>query len=160
MSDMAVRLAPFREAEARRAAAQAERTRPPLVIRLTDEQHAMLRRAPRWLLNGLRILRDGPPPPVARPDLWEEIVHDAVRFVADGWAEVALKDGWEPLELYGCAAAPEGDEHLLGVCARLASRRVIRVSTVGVTVATAGAPLVLARRRLAGKMVYLWEYGR
>lgn len=132
----------------------------PLRIRLTPDQHAAMRRLPTATADGLRILRDGVPPPITRPDLWVEIATDAIMLAADGWTERALARGWSSLEIYGCAAARTGDDHLLGVAGLLAGRRVLNLTSVGVTVETAGAPLVLARRQTTGQRVHLWEYGR
>ena len=134
------------------------RTKPPAGWLAHIEE---LRHLPADILMGLQALRDEPAPNITRPEAWDEIVADAVTLAVDGWARRALALGWDPLELFGCAPDPEGDDDRLGVAASLCGRQVLRLTLDAAHVTDGSTRWRLIRRdHLDPDMVYLWEYGR
>jgi hypothetical protein len=57
------------------------------------------------LVTGLRRLEVLPPPTrVNSPQVWGEVVRDALRLARDGWAAKALALGWEATDLFATGA--------------------------------------------------------
>jgi hypothetical protein len=110
---------------------------------------------PSSVLAGLDRLRLQAAPRLERPEVWPEIVADALALVTDGWAGKALALGWTPLQLWGA--------HLdtPGLAAWLAGRRIALLHDSCCTVADGpNRWAVFNRREPAPGTVFLWEWGR
>lgn len=122
-----------------------------------SQNHADL---PADIIAGLRTLRRHRPPPIARPEVWPEIVADAVRLVDQGWAQQALALGWEPLQLWGCSPAIGGNIDMDGLAVRLCGRRIVLLDErTAILESGAGTHAVFNRRSMEGA-VFLWNLGR
>ena len=76
---------------------------------------------PAEIAMGLNRLRGMRAPRIKRPEVWPEIVADALRISSEGWAVAALRLGWSPLELWGWSPDREG------LAVWLAGRRLVIV---------------------------------
>ena len=72
---------------------------------------------PREVADGLVKLRMMPPSRITKPDVWPEIVANAVRTADEGWAAQAIDLGWGPHHLFGweASAAPDPWDYSLAV---------------------------------------------
>ena len=76
---------------------------------------------PPEIVMGLNRLRGMRAAHIKRPEVWPEIVADALRISSEGWAVAALRLGWSPLELWGWSPDREG------LAVWLAGRRLVIV---------------------------------
>ncbi len=60
-----------------------------------------VRGLPTEIIAGLRELRTCPAPSITHPEIWPDIVEDALALAIDGWARRALDTGWDVLDLFG-----------------------------------------------------------
>jgi hypothetical protein len=94
-------------------------------------------------------------PALEQPDVWPEIVADALHLAEDGWAEKAIALGWQPMHLWGA--------HLYepGLAVWLRGRRILMIDATHCAVSDRpGAYSCFTRREPAEQAVYLWEYGQ
>jgi hypothetical protein len=115
---------------------------------------------PASLTTGVASLRTLPAPRITRPEIWPVIVADACRLVEHGWAAEALALGWQPLELFGCSADPEGDDYLLGLAGWLNGRALRCIFEAGAIAIDGDQRAAFNRKRAHAGAIYLWEYGR
>lgn len=113
------------------------------------------------VVAGLHELRDRRPPPITRPEVWQEIVDDAVTLAIDGSAGRALDQGWDVLDLFGVGA--RDSDAFEGLAVWLARRGVVEI-TVWTARTTCGATFY---REAFGRpnsprlpAVPLWQFGR
>ena len=108
---------------------------------------------PHSLAVGLRRLQAMPAPGIARPEIWPEIVADALRLASEGWAQQALALGWEPLQLFGWSSERDGVAVWLagGVPMFTADSCMVRVK--------AGKFRCMDSRPMPGA-IPLWELGK
>jgi len=109
---------------------------------------------------GLYELLRQPCPRITRPEVWPEIIGDAVRLADEGWAAKALALGWPPLALWGCSPDKGGNPDHDGLAVILARRRIVLLDErIAIIEAGAGARVLFNVRSMAGA-VMLWELGR
>ncbi len=110
--------------------------------------------------DGFARLQAMPPPRITRPEVWSEIVADALRLAADGWAMQALALGWTSLDLWGCSPVARGNPDHGGLAVWLDGRRILLLDERTCIVdAGAGARAVFTRREPAVGML-LWDLGK
>ncbi len=105
------------------------------------------------VVNGLRHLPKMAVPRITRPEVWPDIVADAVRLATEGWALQALRLGWEPADIWGAS------EDAPGLAVWLAGRRVLGLTDGVCTVDDGPSGLAFYNRRAADR-VMLWNLGR
>lgn len=118
---------------------------------------------PASVVMGLRSLAKMAAPRVTRPEVWPEIVADALNLASEGWAVRALSLGWSPLNLWGCSplrgdeANPDHD----GLAVRLCGRRLILLDDSGALIDAGGNHRArFSRRHHSDGAIFLWELGR
>lgn len=116
---------------------------------------------PAPIKDGLRRLKAMRPPRLNRPNMWPEIVADALRLASEGWAHHALALGWGPLQLWGCSPAAGGLVDLEGLAIWLSGRRVLLINERTCIAAniTTSAHSIFTRRSTDGA-VFLWDLSR
>ena len=114
---------------------------------------------PATVIMGLRRLRTMPAPRGIKPEQWMEIVTDASRLAADGWAVQALALGWEPYALWGVDTSTDAHPWDESLAVILRGRRICAVDEGCVYIATPNGMTLFNRRARAGLTKYLWELG-
>lgn len=110
--------------------------------------------------DGLSRLQRMATPPISLPPVWPEIVADALRLAREGWAIEAMKEGWRPLDLWGCSPLIGGNEDQCGLAVWLAGRPILRLKErVCVVRDGVASYAVFQRRRYMAGAVLLWELG-
>lgn len=113
------------------------------------------------LIAGLRALRGAPAPIITRPEVWGEIVSDAVNLTADGWARRALELGWDAYDLFGVGRESSGQWESLAVW--LAGRTMSLIDDHQARTACGGIYYLERWGRAAtafDQPIFLWEWGR
>ena len=121
---------------------------------------------PADIVDGVARLGGQPAPRISNPPVWPEIVADAQRLVADGWAAKAMALGWSALDLFGACGdvGHQDDNH--GLAVWLARRRLLAINEtiavvsadiVGVNVPALSLHRLLFNRRDMTGCVLLWE---
>lgn len=112
------------------------------------------------LVDGLKCLASLAAPRLRAPEVWPEVVNDARRLVAEGWAAKALGLGWSPLDLFGGVTDPDGDATADGLAVRLRGRPILALCSAFATVGSqSGTRTYLYRGNNIGARL-LWEIGR
>ena len=115
---------------------------------------------PPAVTTGLARLQALPIPRITRPEVWPEIVADALRLVDEGWAQQALALGWQPFHLWGCSPDRGGNTDHDGLAVMLAGRRIVLLDErMALIEAGTGAHALFNVRPMPGA-VLLWELGR
>lgn len=116
---------------------------------------------PPAIAEGLAILTAAPAPRMRNPILWPQIVADAERLAADGWAQSALALGWTALDLFGAVIAPAGDPNSDGLAVKLEGRRVLAICASFATVSEGVGRAYLYRptQEPTGRCL-LWDIGK
>jgi hypothetical protein len=115
---------------------------------------------PGELVTGLLKLQSMPMPRITLPPVWPEIVADARRLGAEGWAVQALALGWKPLELFGCCGRADSDQMQAGLAVWLAGRRVLLLDALSCMVEDGQGRSIFYGRSVAPGGVFLWDLGR
>lgn len=115
---------------------------------------------PPVLAQGLNDLRTMAVPRISLPAAWPEIVSDAVRLASEGWAAQALRLGWNPLHLWGCAREIGGNEDQLGLAVWMAGRRVLLLDEQSCILGDGPRTYAVCNRRPMPGAVLLWQLGR
>lgn len=105
---------------------------------------------PPEIAMGLSRLRGMRVPRITRPDVWPEIVADALRLSSEGWAVSALGLGWSPLELWGWSPDREG------LAVWLAGRPLVLIDDTMAIVRDCDKRCVFHRQDSQGAR-FLWE---
>src|SRR5665213_1163529 len=111
------------------------------------------------LSDGLESLRAMAAPRITRPEVWPEIVSDALLLARDGWAETAMALGWSPLQLWGCSPDRGGNPADDGLAVWLAGRRVLLIDGASCIVESGPKARAVFSRRPAAGAVFLWQLG-
>jgi hypothetical protein len=112
------------------------------------------------LVQGLAILALAAAPRLRRPEVWPQVVDDARRLAADGWAAQALRLGWMPLHLFGAMPDREGDPACDGLAVKLSGRRVLAICSSFATVEDDNGGRSYLHRGTPSGARLLWELGR
>ncbi len=129
----------------------------PLVRHTNVTNVTNVRSLPSDLQAGLVRLQAMSAPRITRPQVWPEIVSDALRLASEGWAPQAIALGWGPLDLWGCSPDGGGNPDHEGLALWLDGRRILLLDERTCIVdAGAGARVVFTRRPFEGA-VLLWE---
>lgn len=102
---------------------------------------------------GLARLQSAPAPNIADPEVWPEIVADALRLATEGWAGQALLLDWAASDLWGHS------EDAPGLAVWLTGRRVLGLTERVCTVEAKPGALAFYNRR-SSERVFLWDLGR
>lgn len=114
---------------------------------------------PTDIVAGLKRLGGMAAPRITRPEVWPQVVADAQRLVAEGWAAQAIGLGWAPLHLWGCSPEKGGNEAQDGLAVVLAGRRIVLLDDRSAIIeSAAGTRRVFNVLPMAGA-VMLWELG-
>jgi hypothetical protein len=108
---------------------------------------------PNSMTYGLIQLERMPAPRGATPEVWREVVSDAIRLRDDGWAAQALALGWEPIHLWGWS--PDRD----GLAVMLRERRIALIDEASAIIDDGGKSRVYywARPMPAAKLLWEWR---
>jgi hypothetical protein len=112
------------------------------------------------LASQLGRLRNMPPPRGVDRNAWRQVVADAGRLVADGWAEDALALGWTVLDLFGCEPLGSDDDYRNGLAVWLAGRPLVLLDADSAIARVDGHRFMFNRKRDRSGCVLLWELGR
>ena len=112
---------------------------------------------PADLQCGLDKLRTMPAPRIQRPEIWDEIVRDALRIATEGWASQAIALGWDPLLLWGVEASNEPDDFSLAV--ELAGREIQAVDEHRFYLRKGDVRSFFGKRPHDCLSKFLWELG-
>lgn len=115
---------------------------------------------PSALLRGLKKLQSSGAPDISQPNLWPQVVSDAVRLLEEGWVERALALGWSLLDLWGASPELGGNVDHEGLAVWLAGRRILLLDQSSCTVRTGPNRWSVFNRRPVPGAVFLWEIGR
>lgn len=121
-----------------------------------SEASGLIPAIPPEIAMGLNRLREMRVPRISRPEVWREIVADALRLSSEGWAATAIGLGWTPLELWGASTQPDpwDDEH--GLAVWLSGRTLVLIDDTMALVRDGTRRLVFNRHEMTSAQ-YLWE---
>ncbi|MDB5583378.1 MAG: hypothetical protein JWR80_8554 [Bradyrhizobium sp.] len=112
-------------------------------------------------VSRLAVMR---PPRITRPEIWGEVVADALRLVQEGWASHALSLGWSGGDLFGIG--PKDDWEFEGLAVWLRSRKLVMIDAATAVVMDGAKHAYFERGGPGhGRMptiapVMLWNFGR
>lgn len=115
---------------------------------------------PALLQDGLKLLAEAGAPNVRSPELWPDIVADALRLAAEGWASTALSLGWSELDLFGAVTDPQGDADADGLAVKLSGRKLLALCASFATVANANGGRSYLYKGNAEVARLLWALSR
>lgn len=113
------------------------------------------------ITEGLRLLSRRRAPTITRPGVWAEIVSDAAKLTADGWARRALDVGWDAYDLFGIGR--QGSAQWESLAVWLAGRTITVIDDHQART-TCGGIYYLERWGRADtafdQPIFLWEWAR
>lgn len=110
--------------------------------------------------RGLMFLANAPAPSLASPEVWPEVVADALRLASEGWAERAASLGWSSLDLFGAMKGLGDDPGGDGLAVCLAGRKLLALDAQCAVLADASGNRFFFHRPRAPGAVLLWALGR
>lgn len=120
------------------------------------EATGRFRGLPADLVAGLKSLRTDSGPIITRPEVWPEVVADAIRLAGEGWAVKALALGWQPIQLWG-SPMPGGSVDDEGLAVRLCGRRIVLLDEASAIMESAAATRAVFNRRPMDGAILLWD---
>lgn len=115
---------------------------------------------PAEVRRGLTYLANAPAPRVRCPDIWPEVIADALRLASEGWAARALALGWSPLDLFGAIPQAGGDPEGDGLAVKLRGRQVLALCASFAIVGEGNCERAFLYRPNNPAAVPLWNLGR
>lgn len=119
---------------------------------------------PADIVAGLRMLERQPAPVITRPEVWSEVVSDALNLALHGCVRRAINLGWDTADIFGVGVS--GSDAFEGLAIWLAGREVILLDAQ-FAIAADGERRALFTRGGLGRgrspvvtPVLLWEFGR
>jgi len=112
---------------------------------------------PREVVDGLVKLRMMPPPRITKPDVWPEIVADAVRIADEGWAAQAIDLGWDPLDLFGWEPSANPDPWDYSLAVIMEGWPIVDVSADFITLRKGNVSRPFKNRPRPALTKFLWE---
>jgi hypothetical protein len=89
---------------------------------------------PTDIVRSLSDLSRLPCPARVNPHTWREVVQDCRRLCNEGWAGIATRLGWSPLDLFGAVPDKHGDPDADGLAVKLRGRPVLAICASFATV--------------------------
>ena len=115
---------------------------------------------PAEIARGLAALRTLAAPLGVDCNGWRQVVADAGRLIAEGWAEDALALGWTALDLFGCEPLGSDDDYRNGLAVWLIGRPLVLLDADSAIARVDARRFVFSRKRDRSGCVLLWELGR
>lgn len=112
---------------------------------------------PADIAAGLVRLRNMRPPRVQRPELWGEIVRDALRIETEGWAVQAIGLGWDAYAIWGVEPSSDPDQWNEGLAVQLAGRPIRAIDATAFYIQDGDRRILFNRRPRPGLTKYLWD---
>lgn len=109
--------------------------------------------------RGLTFLANAPAPRVRCPDIWPEVMADALRLASEGWAARALALGWSALDLFGAMPKAGDDPDGDGLAVKLRGRHILALCASFATVEGANCARAFLYRPGNPNAVMLWTLG-
>ena len=112
---------------------------------------------PRTIVDGLARLLIMRPPLITKPDVWPEIVADALKISEAGWATKALEAGWEALHLFGWEPSPDPDTWDYSLAVIMEGWPIVDVGPEFITLRKGNASRPFKNRPRPALRKFLWE---